>query len=539
MTRAPSIAQLVFLVATSFTLLLSSTTSFVLSPYSIRPQNSFLRAKTKTAEPNEDSSCYLATCIPGLAHVLAEELGEIHPEITDIAVSGKAAVTFVATRKASLHALCWVRTAHRLLELLATSDTQGKYLYDRDDLHDFIAGELNIKELLGDGEGGLLTLSVKAILNNSRQLPQDLSHSHFTALSIKNAICDIVRDMRGDRPNVDVENPDVPLVAMLLGNGGGGASISLYRSLHPPGSLHKRGYRQGSAIHKASMKESLAAGLLREAGWHKKLIQAKEEDQSLRLVDPMCGSGSFLLEAAMMATDISPGLMRIRCGIPNQSLPPVTRWKSNTDAKNQWKAILLDATKRAKNGLQWVRQDRSKIVLTGNDIHSGALEIMEASLETAGLLDLVRISNEDCYDFEIGPADKDVPHFVVVNPPWGVRLTDDLAESWDGLRHFLRDLCPQNTEAWVLSGHKEATGTLKLRRDRMVPIQTGDQHLRWIKYTIGGNMANQGVQRSDRTTGAMNKNPAAKRTLTVKKTKVPVEKLSKKGKKVENEWLVD
>jgi 23S rRNA G2445 N2-methylase RlmL len=517
----------------------STTSSFVLSSSSIRPQRFSLAA-------NGDDSSYLATCIPGLAHVLADELAEIHPEITDITLSGNAAVTFAATREASLHALCWVRTAHRLLELVATSD-QGPLLNNRDDLHEFIGKEVNIKELLGDGKGGLLTLSVKAVLNNPRQLPQDLSHSHYTALSIKNAICDVIRDTRGDRPNVDIDNPDVPLVAVLLGMyNGDGASISLYRSLHPPGSLHKRGYRQGSVIHKAAMKESLAAGLLREAGWHTKLKAGKEGDErfsKLRLIDPMAGSGSFILEAAMMAADISPALMRIRCGVPNQSLPPVTRWRSDIDTTQLWKQVLLGASKRAKNGMQWIREDPSKIRLIANDIHPGALEIMQSSLDSAGLLNLVRITNKDCHDLEIDKADGDtIPYFVVVNPPWGLRLTDDVAESWEGLRHFLRDVCPENTEAWVLSGHKAATATLKLKRDRMVPLQTGDQHLRWIQYTIGGIKSQQ--QQPQRERAEYNAQRAeAKTSFTVKPTtrkKDPVVRTKTKSVRTgRNEWLVD
>jgi putative N6-adenine-specific DNA methylase len=464
------------------------TTCFVASSSNhLRLPSSLLRTSTSDAISTTEttSSSYLATCIPGLAHVMADELAEIHPGITEISLSGNSAVTFQASREASLMALCWVRTAHRLLELVAESEEP---MYDREDLAKFIKNEVNVKDLLGDGQGGLLTLSVKAVLNSPRHLPKDLSHSHYTALGVKNALCDVVRDMRGDRPSVDVENPDLPLVAVMRGDQGA-ASIALYRSLHPPGSLHKRGYRQGSAIHKAAMKESLAAGLLLEAGWHKKIKNAKEDDEAcLRLIDPMAGSGSLVLEAAMIATDIAPGLMRIRCGVPGQSLPPVIRWKSddNADTAELWKSILLDATQRAKEGVQWMREDPGKLQLFANDIHPGALEIMEASLSTAGLSSLVQTTNKDCYDLEVDT--ETIPYFVVTNPPWGVRLTDDISESWEGLRHFLRDVCPSNTEAWILSGDKSATGALKLRRNRMIPLKTGDQNLRWIQYTIRGNI---------------------------------------------------
>lgn len=413
----------------------------------------------------QQRSTYLVTCVPGLAHVLQREVEDLRTklshwdDITDVTLSGNAAVTFGATREASLYALCWLRTAHRLLELVATTDeinnqaTDRRYnnkndidrsslLYTRNDLHNFVRECVNVKDLLGDGKGGLLTLSVKAILNNPRQLPKDLSHSHYTALSIKNSLCDVVRDLRGDRPDVDVDNPDLPLVAILRGMGDnqydeGAASLSIYRSLHAPGSLHKRGYRAGGAMHKAAMKESMAAGLLLEAGWKEKVEgvfdiaerdQIDHPDHALRMIDPMAGSGSLVLEACMMATDIAPGLMRIRCGVPNNSNPPVTRWKSNNeeDVSSAWKSVLLDATKRAKEGIQRMRKQPSLIQIEANDIHPRAVDIMESSLETAGLANFVRLSNMDCYDLSgwKNPDDDEdenrsnCEYFVATNPPW-------------------------------------------------------------------------------------------------------------------------
>eukprot|EP00532_Pseudo-nitzschia_australis_P002414 CAMPEP_0168184364 /NCGR_PEP_ID=MMETSP0139_2-20121125/13189_1 /TAXON_ID=44445 /ORGANISM="Pseudo-nitzschia australis, Strain 10249 10 AB" /LENGTH=604 /DNA_ID=CAMNT_0008105959 /DNA_START=133 /DNA_END=1947 /DNA_ORIENTATION=+ len=487
-------------------------------------------------QQRQEYSTYLSTCTPGLSHVLQQELEDLrtivnHPDdIVDIAQSGNAAVTFGATREASLYALCWLRTAHRLLELVATTDydnnnnshkddiDRDSLLYTRQDLYNFVRECVNAKDLLGDGKGGLMTMSVKAIMNNPRQLPKDLSHSHYTALSIKNSLCDVVRDLRGDRPDVDVDNPDVPLVAILRGMGNtqydeGAASLSIYRSLHPPGSLHKRGYRAGGPIHKAAMKESMASGLLLEAGWKQKVeaaiatADAADENTNqhrLRMIDPMAGSGSFVLEACMMATDIAPGLMRIRCGIPNHASPPVTRWRKSSandkEADEAWKTVLLDATQRAKAGIQRMRENPSLIQIEANDIHPRAVDIMESSLEAAGLVNFVRLSNMDCYELDGGKNQNDEDdggenedeahgmddkYFVATNPPWGIRLTEDIEESWEGLRHFIRDKCPSGTEVYVLSGDKTATGALKLKRDRMIPLQTGDQNLRWIQYTIG------------------------------------------------------
>jgi len=451
------------------------------------------------ATPASSYSSYLATCIPGLADILAEEISDIHHDIRKIETSGNAAVTFEATREASLNILCWVRTAHRLLEVVAVHE-DGE-IYNRNDLMEFIKQEVDVKDLLGDGRGNLLTLSVKAMLTNPRQLPQDLSHSHFSALTVKNALCDVIREMRGDRPNVDIDTPDVPLVIQIRGGttttrqpqGNGGASVTLFRSLHSPSSLHRRGYRLGEAMHKASMKESLAAGLLREAGWHQTVQESKmrnnvknnddAEASCIRLVDPMAGSGSFVLEAAMMATDIAPGLLRIKCGLPDSSLPPVTRWKSDIDTRQVWQSILVDASQRAKDGIRWMKNNPNLIKIQANDIHPGAVRIMESSLQAAGLQSLVQVSNMDCYDMELMDG-KEVPYIVVTNPPWGIRLTEDIEDSWEGLRHYLRDICPSGTKAYILSGDKSSTKLLKLKRDRMIPIQTGEQILRWIHYTI-------------------------------------------------------
>ena len=189
---------------------------------------------------------YLATCIPGLAPYLEEELLSCGVATTE--VLSNAAVSFTTSEDTvPLKALIWVRTAHRILEKIDT-------FYDlesRDDVYHAVQNsQLHVKDLLGDGQGGLLSLSVKVIANGGR-LPKDISHSHYTALMIKNALVDQVRDLKdGERPNVDLDDPDVPLVAILHSTGMA-AEMSLYRSLAPPGTLHRRGYRAGGAIHKA------------------------------------------------------------------------------------------------------------------------------------------------------------------------------------------------------------------------------------------------------------------------------------------------
>jgi len=435
------------------------------------------------AEPKNNS--YLATCIPGLSNVLAGELQALGA--VNVETSGNAAVTFQGSSKTGLHALLWLRTVHRLMELVASE----RNLETRQHLHDFVSDNVNVQQLLGNGSGGLLTLSVHSILNQPSLLPKDLTHSHFTSLTIKNALCDIVRDLRGDRPDVELENPDVPLVCVLRGMPGNTAEASLYRQLHSPGSLHKRGYRGDSAIHKAAMKESLAAGLLLGAGWGDKVNELKAVPTPTTVLDPMAGSGSFILEAAMIAADIAPGLMRIKCTGPLQ--PPVLRWKSSQGLEETWKELLIESTQRAKNGLQWCKNGPLKFI--ANDIHSGALDICETSLQQAGLLQLVELRQGDCVDLKVP---QDAATLVFTNPPWGVRLDNDMNASWESLRHLLRDSCPPNTEAWVLSGNKVATKHLGLKRSNSLQVKTAEQDLRWIQYLI---LDEEGVARLKEASG--------------------------------------
>lgn len=201
---------------------------------------------------------YLATCIPGLAPYLKEEL--LLLGVSSTTILSNAAVSFIDDNDnhhhpLSLKALLWLRTPHKILEKIDT-------FYDletREDVYDAIQHtSIPIQSLLGDGQGGLLSLNVKVINNGGRRIPQDISHSHYTALTIKNALVDLVRDLKdGERPNVDLDDPDVPLVAILHSSqdnnfdGGSTADMTLYRSISPPTSLHKRGYRSGGAIHKA------------------------------------------------------------------------------------------------------------------------------------------------------------------------------------------------------------------------------------------------------------------------------------------------
>ncbi|KAL7581816.1 hypothetical protein ACA910_022339 [Epithemia clementina (nom. ined.)] len=518
---------------------------------------------------DQEEHVYVATCLPGLSSLLAQELMDLGAQAVDTTTTGNAACRFRANLRTILHILIQARIPHKVMEFLCESPPT---LQTRDNVYQFVRETIPVKQVLGDGRGGMLTLCiVSTILNNPTYIPQDINHSHYTALTIKNALCDAVRDLRPDglRPDVDKDNPDLPLVAVLRGikisddlgrrprndnnraddsfygnqdDGSRTAQLSLYRQIHN-GSLHKRGYRSPSApVHKAAMKESLAAGLLLHSGWLQKCRQYKQQQQynnngntpnpipsPLVLVDPMAGSGTLVLEALFMAANVAPHVLRLKCGLEPrvaQQYPPITRWKHNdineddgdgvVDVVALWKELLLQASGQAKDGLQWLRattnrSDRTSteetlpIVFLANDAHPGALSLLQDSLDRAGVNDLVEIFQGDCREFQ-PPASlttlSSTPPLswtVVCNPPWGVRLLEtnhhqDVEHPWQALGHFLHDICPNGSEAHVLSGNPKSTRHLGLRRTSSLPIQIGNVQMRWITYPISNDYFKNNTQ---------------------------------------------
>jgi putative N6-adenine-specific DNA methylase len=448
---------------------------------------------------------YMATCVPGMALTLSNELCELG--CSNVEMSGNSAVYFHVYRPETI--------LHKVLELLCRT---SEPVQTRDDIYQWIRRTVPVEDLLlnpvrSGRKQSWFTLSVSVTLNNAAYIPTDINHSHYTALNIKNALVDATRELsnndhlESDRPSVDVTDAcDVPLVVMLRGlkstsfdrsrfednpspdPPSAGAQLSLFRCIHGISSLHRRGYRNNISMHKASLKESTAAGLLYAAGWYTKCRQG-----AALLMDPMMGSGTFLLEGAMMAADLAPGLMRIKCGVPGAQSPPILRWNHDPDASSSsstlqsiWNTALVDATKRAQRGIESFRERGIRIV--GNDMHDASYELADQAFRQAGLRQLVQLHCSNCADWRPTLGDAEMPWTIVTNPPWGVRLNEEMGTSWEALRVFLRDeqsVVPKNgSEVWILSGNANATKHLGLRRSQSIPLQTGEQNLRWLQYVL-------------------------------------------------------
>jgi putative N6-adenine-specific DNA methylase len=286
------------------------------------------------------------------------------------------------------------------------------------------------------------TLAVDASVRDSA-----ITHSGFAALTVKDAVCDRFRAKTGRRPSVDVDHPTLPIKLVLHRD-----RATLYLNLSGE-SLHKRGWRPIQV--KSPLNEAIAAGLLLLSGW----------DRKSPLVDPMCGSGTFVVEAACLAADRAPGMLR-RFAFEGLA---------DFDAR-LWSDLKHEAAKRAQLSLPFP--------IEGADRHEGALSLAHRSVRAAQVEGLVKLSS--------APLDRFVPASgvpfagtVVVNPPWGERLGEgeDLAASWRDLGHFLHERC-RGATAFVLSGNADLPRLLGLRASRKWPVMNGPIECRWLRYEI-------------------------------------------------------
>jgi 23S rRNA (guanine2445-N2)-methyltransferase / 23S rRNA (guanine2069-N7)-methyltransferase len=251
------------------------------------------------------------------------------------------------------------------------------------------------------------------------------------------------------------------------------------------------------------MKESLAAGLLLESGWDLLVNAAKGDGLPAVFVDPMAGSATLTIEAALIASDCAPGLMRINCYDKSKSetehnpykVPPVVRWK-DADIK-QWETLIAECEDRQRVGLDWMQQrnivypEKTNCIILGNELYSNAVDLALSNIESAGFSKIISMHQGDCKSWDLGGSHDDgteravIPGRTIIgtNPPWGLRLSEDIEESWYALNLFFRREC-NSAEAWVLSGSKAATRTLRMKMTRRISIKTADEDLRWIQYHV-------------------------------------------------------
>ena len=278
------------------------------------------------------------------------------------------------------------------------------------------------------------SLAVSATLSRSK-----LTHSHFAALRVKDAIVDQFRERSGERPTVSKEQPDLQIHVNVHQDM---ANISLDLS---GDSLHRRGYRLQHTG--APLKEHLAAALLMQAGWN------REGSETRRLVDPMCGSGTFVIEAAMMAANMAPGLQRAYFGFSHWRLHQSERWQ---DCLEQARAAVIG---------------HPQVEIIASDYDSNALQVSATNARRAGVDHLIQFTHQQVADLELPEISGET--LVICNPPYGQRLQAEqgLAELYADLGAALRRLAPARLA--IISANPDLLHRLQLNRLGRKDVRNG------------------------------------------------------------------
>ncbi len=292
-------------------------------------------------------------------------------------------------------------------------------------------------------------------------LNDSIRNSQYGALKVKDAIVDAFTRKNLPRPNVDKDQPDLRINVWLNKET---ASIAL--DLSGDG-LHQRGYRDATG--QAPIKETLAAAIVQRSGWQ----------PGTPLIDPMCGSGTLLIEAAMIATDRAPGLHRTRWGF--------TGWAKHDD--EIWKSVKTDAQVRARRGLS---EYESRFY--GSDNDSRVIERARSNARRAGLSDIISFSVSDVAQLT-NPLPKGPLGTVISNPPYGERLESEPALI--ALHSLLGRAMKQQFGGWNLSlfsASPELLSCLQLRADRQFKAKNGPLDCVQKNYHLaaGGSEGGQG-----------------------------------------------
>ncbi|MGH2412204.1 MAG: THUMP domain-containing class I SAM-dependent RNA methyltransferase, partial [Microcystaceae cyanobacterium] len=284
------------------------------------------------------------------------------------------------------------------------------------------------------------TLSVNCTGSN-----KNLNHTHFSALQIKNAIVDQQRQKTGKRSSVNVENPDILINAHIHQN-------RCILSLDSSGeSLHRRGYRPAMGL--APLKETLAAALLNMAEWK----------PDLPFLDPLCGSGTLPIEAALKGLNIAPGLYRKRFTFEN--------WQDFD--RLLWQTIIKQAKASQLTELL--------APVYGSDYDSNIIQQAQINAKYCGIAPQIQLTITELSQIE-APADCGI---IICNPPYGKRVGE--ATELGSLYQLLGDLFKQRFKGWtayVLTGNKELAKQIGLKASRRIPVYNGSLPCTLLKYEL-------------------------------------------------------
>ncbi|MCF1192852.1 THUMP domain-containing protein [Mangrovimonas sp. AS39] len=367
----------------------------------------------------------VAKTLFGFEDLLAKELLQLGA--MDIE-KGVRNVSFVGDKGFMYKANLALRTAIKILKPLKTF-----HIRSEQDLYDAVYKMPWERYLKPTG-----TLAIDATVHS-----KVFTHSKFIALKTKDAIVDRFRNQSGDRPNIDLRFPDLKINVHIDRNL---CTISLDSSGE---SLHRRGYKTATNI--APINEVLAAGLIMMSGW----------DGQSNFMDPMCGSGTMLAEAAMIACNIPPNLMRKEFAFE--------RWQD-------WDVDLFEMIEESL--LKKTRDFHHKMI--GYDKSPSAVRKAIDNIKNAHLDEFITIEHQDFFKTE-KPMDGKL--HMVFNPPYGERLDIDMENFYKNIGDTLKQSYP-GTEAWFITSNLDALKHVGLRPSRKIKVFNAKLESKLVKYEI-------------------------------------------------------
>ena len=366
----------------------------------------------------------IAKTFMGLEPVLAKELTRLGANDVEI---GRRMVSFTGDKEMMYRANFQLHTAIRILKPIRHFRAKSA-----DDVYEEIK-KIDWTDYLGTDK----TFTVDSVV-----FSEEFRHSKFVSYKVKDAIVDQFREKTGKRPNISVANPDIRLNMHI-------AEDKCTLSLDSSGeSLHRRGYRQESV--EAPLNEVLAAGMILLSGWQ----------GDTDFIDHMCGSGTLLIEAALIAKNMAPGLFR------------------KEFAFEKWPDFDADLFDDIYNDESQEREFKYHIY--GYDIDMKAVNTARMNVKAAGLSDIITVEQRDFKEFT-QPQNKSI---IITNPPYGERIsTPDLMGTYKMIGERLKHQFKGN-DAWVLSYREECFDQIGLKPSIKIPLYNGSLECEFRKYQM-------------------------------------------------------
>ena len=366
----------------------------------------------------------IAKTFMGLEPVLAKELTQLGAENVKV---GRRMVSFTGDKEMMYRANFQLHTAIRILKPIKHFKALSA-----DDVYEGVKAVDWTEFLELD-----TTFAVDSVV-----FSEEFRHSKFVAYKVKDAIVDQFREKTGKRPNISIANPDIRLHIHI-------AEDQCTLCLDSSGeSLHRRGYRQESV--EAPLNEVLAAGMILMTGWQ----------GDTDFIDPMCGSGTLLIEAALIARNMAPGLFR------------------KEFAFEKWKDFDPELFDTIYNDDSQEREFTHHIY--GYDVDAKAVNTARLNVRAAGLTNDITIEQRDFKEFT-QPAEKSI---IITNPPYGERIsTSNLFETYKMIGERLKHQFTGN-DAWILSYREECFEQIGLKPSIKIPLYNGSLECEFRKYQM-------------------------------------------------------